>query len=119
MVFEHFSRPPSPRQLGTALMKTAWALLRWFRGKKTRRPTLGLVLSAGRPSSALEFFRLLRPSRVHGVYRTNEPGLELILVDVARLPKGPGTSFLRLLDHRRPVTSRRCVTCRTTPPSAH
>ena len=102
LVLEHFSAPPSRQELAGSLLRAAWAVEEWFKGRwSTRRPPLTLVLSVGRPDLALGFFGLLQPTETTGVYRTRDPGLELILVDVRRLDPGrQGTAFLRLFDHR-------------------
>ena len=115
VVFEHFSRPPSPQQLATAVMKTAWGLVRWLDERQPSRHPVGVVLCVGEPVGALGFLRLLRRTRLPGVYRTRDSALELILVDVTRLSRGPGRSFLRLFDHRSRVSGQNLRDLQTDP----
>jgi len=102
IVFEPFSGTPSAEELAVVLMKGACALADALaRPADDARLPITLTLSVGRPQSALSVIQLLRPGRLEGLYRTREPGLEVVLVDVRNLPVGPGTSFLRAFDHTR------------------
>lgn len=104
LVMEHFSTPPGPKELATAILKTAWGVERWLDGAwPSTRPPLGLVISVGSPRAALQRFKALRPGGVRGIYRSQGALQDMLLVDVRDLPRGHGHSFLRLLDHRPEV----------------
>ena len=104
VLLEHFSRPPRPQRLASTLIKAAWGLERWVaRDRVALSPPLTLVISVGRPVRALELLGF-RPDDEHeGLHRARLGALELLLVDVRRLARGPGTSFLRAFDHRHAV----------------
>ncbi|MFC1706670.1 DUF4351 domain-containing protein [Planctomycetota bacterium] len=101
LLVEHYSRPPSPLNLATTLLKGSWVLEQWLAGCwPTRVGPLVLVLSVGRPRNALSLFSEVRPvGGTRGLYRA-PGGLDVVLVDVKGLPVRDDTAFLRLFDHR-------------------
>jgi hypothetical protein len=105
VVLEHFSTPPGADELATSFLKGIWALEQWYRGRwrsRERRPLL-LVLSVGRPRTALGRWPCLRSTDVTGILRTTDWDLDVVLVDVKGLPKQAGTAYLRHFDHRKEV----------------
>lgn len=103
LLFEHFSRAPSPRDLAVVVMKLGFLTDRWFSTSSSPpRPPLALVLSVGRPRGALVHFGF-RERALPALWDACMGALGILLVDARNLPVAPGTSFLRAFDHRGPV----------------
>lgn len=100
VLVEHFSQPPTPVKMATVVLKAAWLVEQWLKGRwRTARPPLALVLMVGRPEQALDLFAF-EERGLQGCHRARQGPLEVLAVDVRALPPGAGTSFLRAFDHR-------------------
>ncbi len=106
VLVEHFGAPPSEAALASVYLKLAALVERWVRAHpRPPRPPLALVLSVGRPERALATFGLqARPPA--GCWTGSVGPGAVLLVDVRGLAPGPGTTYLRLFDHRRSVVEQ-------------
>ncbi len=102
VVFEAYSRPPRSEQLATAWLKLAWVSERWVAEdvqlSRGGRPPMLLVVSNGRPRTALRLFDVVVPQSTLGAWATDGEGVfGTLVLDLRTLPAAAGLSVLRFL----------------------